>query len=262
MIQGEKNPPARKPGQDGSVACEKARTRLQHFLGGDQPISEDRALRAHLERCETCNQHYRDSLLLTARIARERRLLRESREQRGELALPEETVRTSKLRRFRAIVMPMALLAGLAFLFQFDGVARRVDGRLLEGRATTAGRDFDAEVPRELVRGEWLETDAGSRLAVESEGTRLELLGGSRLLVEEPRDLRFRLQSGRVELDGPCSLRGAFGAIECLGGKASLEVEPGFALLQSDTAELELVDAGGTRRVAPGERVELVLARR
>ncbi|MCE9593421.1 MAG: zf-HC2 domain-containing protein [Planctomycetes bacterium] len=262
MIQGETNPPERKPRHAGSVACEKARARMQEFLGGDQPLSEDRALRVHLERCETCNAQYRESLLFAARIARERRRLLENREARGDVVLPVEAQRSSRLRRFRAIVMPLALIAALGALFSNTGVARRVAGRLLEGRATTAGRVLDDQAARDLLRGEWLVTDPDSRVALESEGTRLELQSDSQLLVEEPRDLRFRMRHGQLTFDGPCSLRGEFGAIECRSGAATLTVSSTAAALESSTAELEVVDSSGTRRLGPGGRLEFVLARR
>jgi hypothetical protein len=262
MIQGETNPPERKPSHAGGVACEKARARIHEFVGGDQPLSEDRALRVHLERCETCNAHYRESLLFAARIGRERRRLLENREAKGDVVLPAEAERTSRLRRFRAIVLPLALIAALGALFSNTGEARKVAGRLLAGRATTAGRELDERAARDLVRGEWLVTDADSRVALESEGTRLELQGGSQLLVEEPRDLRFRMRSGQLMFDGPCSLRGEFGAIECLGGAATLTVSKNAAALESATAELDVVDSTGTRRLGPGGRLEFVLARR
>lgn len=258
MIQGEQNPPQRAPQPGANPACEKARERIRGFLDGDRPLADDRALRAHLERCETCNGFYRDSLLLTARIGREQRLMRQLRAERGPPDVPLETQRTSKLKRFRAVIVPFALLAAFALLFTEDGTARKVHGRLLEGRATTAGRDFDPEAARELVRGEWLETEVDARLALESEGTRLELYGGSRLLVEEPSDLRFRLERGHLAIDGPCSLRGAFGAIDSLGGKASLTVGDGRAQLASETARIELTDSTGSRTLEPGQSIELV----
>lgn len=262
MIQGERNPPTRTPGVETDAACETARARVLRFLDGDRPLSEDRALRAHLERCETCNAHYRESLLFAARLGRERRLLLAARESRAELRAPVEERQGARLRRLRAMILPCALLVGLALLFTQNGVPRTVEGRLLAGRATTAGRDFDEHASRELLRGEWIETRADARLELRSQGTRLELHGGARLLVEEPRDVRFRIQLGRLDIEGPCSLRGAFGAIECLGGTASLTVDAERAELTSASAELDLVDSRGSRRVGPGESVALVLGPR
>ena len=158
--------------------------------------------------------------------------------------------------------MPFALLAALGLLFTRDGVPATVAGRVLAGRATVGGREFDAEVARDVQRGEWLETERDARLALESEGTRIELDGATRLLVEEPRERRFRLDGGSIAVEGACALRGEFGALDCRGGRARVTLAAGVLTLESETAELELVDSRGSQRVAPGERLEVSLRRR
>ena len=57
MYQGEKDVPSRHALPASNAACAKARARIQGFLDGDRPLSDDAALRVHLERCTDCNEH-------------------------------------------------------------------------------------------------------------------------------------------------------------------------------------------------------------
>ncbi len=268
MIQGERNPPARQPAREGSAACDAARSRMRAFLSGDRPLAADRALRAHLDRCENCNQHYRESLLIAARVGRERRLLAERREREFDLALhhlegDDDVGRSKKMRRMRAMVLPFAVLVALGAMFASTGAPSKLAIQLAKGRATVGARDLDVHAPsRSVERGEWLTTFEDSEVALATDETRVTLGPNSRILVEDPKDLRFRLERGTLDVAGPCRICGSFGVVEVEKGSAGFSIREDRLVVDNRDAELRAVNAAGEHMLERGRRSELLLARR
>src|SRR5262245_15905550 len=199
MIEGELDPPLRLPAPEGEPACEVARERIERFLGGAHTQEEDRALREHLARCSSCTAHYREVLVAAARAARERRL----RAPVGRAPARRAPPRPRK--RWRTAVLPVAVLLVLAQLLGIPGRARSVSAVLLEGRGDAGGRELDpSRTPLPLRRGDWVAAREGARVALESDDVLLELQPLTRVLVEDPAKLWFRLDQGRLSVRGPC----------------------------------------------------------
>lgn len=263
MIEGETNPPARRPAPEGEAACAKARERVVRFLSGTQGLEEDRALHAHLARCSDCNEHYREVLLAAARVARERRLGGDS--SRTELAAVATTTtfaRSGKKARWRTAIFPVGVLMVLAGLLGVPGGDHTVAAVLLDGRGHAGGRELDpSRAPVDVQRGDWVRVEPASRVALESQGTRMELDAGSEVLVEDARKLRFRLERGSLDVDGPCTVTGGFGIVEIAKGRARFEIRDGRVEIASRSARLTAVDPLGEHELGPGGNLEIALAR-
>jgi hypothetical protein len=265
MIQGERPPHERIRHPENHPACVEARGRLERFLTGDQSLSEDRALHAHLARCSGCNARYRETLLMTARLERDRReraVDREARLERTQQMATAANLKRARTRRWRAAVLPIGAVLVIAQLLAFVDGGASAQAKVEHGGAQVGEQLLDASTESfELARGDWLTTFEDSRLAIQSEGARAGLDGAARVLIERLDGLTLRLERGALEVEGACTIRGRFGLVEVSEGRARITVEAGNIVVENRAGAVRLVDALGSRAIEPGRLLELAQAR-
>ena len=122
-----------------------------------------------------------------------------------------------------------------------------LDGRLLEpadGRTT-------------VHRGNWCSTASGARARLTLGDTEIELAPGSRVLVEDDEQGRFRLDTGELRVSGDCLVTTGWGIVLADGAEGLLRAGPGGLEIEAFAGTLTASDSRGEIVLAAGERGRL-----
>ena len=239
------------------------------YLEGRASFGTESELRRHLRQCADCNDHFRDALVLAARLGREAR--RGRRHELQELAQLERatTPRSrfamdpSRAARLRLMLIPAVFVVLMA---SFDPLGRSSDLELValagETRTGETVLDGDEEEPHMLLRGDWCETGPIAKALVRMADFALELGPETSLLVVSPSKGRFRLERGCLQVRGPCEVTSSYGVVEVHSGRARLEVSSDGLEVRNESGRLSATNAWVSRELAVGESVALALGLR
>ncbi len=238
----------------GALSCPDALERIRRYLTNRLDRGETRGLRAHLATCGECRDEYRSSLLVTARLAREKRLDREARRAAKVRRVPRFVQSMPRRQRMRLLLIPAFvafLLSMAANLGVPQGAARLTATR---GAAQVGERQVEeGDGPVPLGRGDWCSTDREGSARIEFLACSVELGESTWVLVELPRSRRLRLDSGRLDVDGNCVVSTELGVVAIESGKARLHRAAGRLDVESLEGALSVVDGRGERRLTAGE---------
>jgi len=269
---------ASRPGVDPSPirggACSLTPERTLRYLHGGATREDDADFRRHLAVCSDCKETFREALAATADVARNRRELRAEKERQRQRArrrafavqgaLSREGKARRRLRnaRLRLVLMPaLALLLMLVIYPKARSwgppqVRLTVDA----GTAHVSGDEVTAgSGPRTLARGDWCSLSAGGSAELVLGDTRLVLSTGSLVLIEDARELRVRLDRGRLGIEGPCVVTAEEGIVEVPGGAGALEKVAGALEVRPREGTWTALTSRSEERVGPGETARLSL---
>ncbi len=239
----------------GTLDCGDARDRVRRYLTNRLEQGETRALREHLVGCPACRDEYRSSLLVTARLAREKRLDREAHRTAARARVPRMVPSMPRSRRLRMLLLPAFvafLLSTAANLGVPQGAARLT---ATEGPARVGERRLaHGEGPVPLGRGDWCSTGREGRARIEFLAGSVDLGENTWVLVELPRSRRLRLDTGRLDVRGECTVTTELGVVAVESGTARLRRGPGLLDVESLDAVVRVVDGRGEQRLTAGQR--------
>ena len=241
--------------------CESARAELGRLVETALVPEQGSSLRRHLELCAACEHEYRESLRVTARIARERRLGRESAERRRRR---EERLRLARSPRshrpysmiVRTLVLPGLLIFLLTRMSESEVEAR---ARALVGEYSLGVRRMDTQdVPQPLRRGDWIVTGTESAASL-TLGARNEVLveRDSKVCVEDRGLGRLLFDSGALVVRGRRTITTGVGVLELEHGELRIHGDSRCVTVELRAGACVVCDALGERRLEPGERLSL-----
>jgi hypothetical protein len=245
--------------EPSEAACEEASESIRGFVSGLLDVDRERALRAHLDRCGDCRDHYRAAVITTAHIGRERRLERDAREKR---------VRSERLRRMARDGQPggrpsffrlrtLLYPAFFAFLmWQVSGLLTRNSGiavERLEGSVSAGPLElFDGRGRAPLGIGQPCSTEADGSARVEAGSTNLVLGPQTDLVLESAQPLRVRLGRGSLRAHGTCVVATRLGIVDVTKGQAEVALGRGALQIRALEGECAFTGPDGVRTIERG----------
>lgn len=241
--------------------CERARAELGRLVETALVPQQGSDLRAHLDGCEDCAREYRESLRVTAHIARERRLGREAAERTQRRDERLRLARSPRSRRPLSLAMRTLVLPGLLIflLTRMSNSEVEARARAVVGEYSLGVRRMDtADLPQPLRRGDWVVTDEQSAASL-TLGARNEVLveRGSRVCVEDRGLGRLLFDSGALVVRGRRTLTTRFGVVELEHGELRISGDARSVEIELRAGACVASDAHGERKLAPGDRVRL-----
>ena len=261
-----KDPPDERPGDEPSALCDQTPQALAKFIAGTLGRAEGTRFRAHLTRCATCRDDYRQAVASAARFGRSVRERRGGleRERRHTGLRRRAIAATAEPRRKRRFGLRLALLpAGIALLillWQSSGGAGRTVVQWEVGEVVAAGTPLGHE-RRELrlQPGDWCETLGGGEASIDARGAGgkvgIRLEEETQVQVLDTAGRRFRLQQGELLLDGPCRITTSQGVLEVESGEARLSLRGGRVDVDCLAGRSTWTGPAGKQSVAKGERI-------
>jgi len=236
--------------------CERARAELGRLVETALVPEQGSSLRRHLELCAECEQEYRESLRLTARIAHERRIGRESAERTGRREERLRLARSPRSRRPYSMVVRTLVLPGLLIFLLTRMSSSEVEARAraIVGEYSLGVRRMDTQdMPQPLRRGDWIVTDAHSAVSL-SVGARTEVLveRDSKVCVEDRGLLRLLFDSGALVVRGRRTITTRVGVLELEHGELRLRGDARGVTAHLRAGACVAIDAHGERRLEPG----------
>jgi len=260
-------------GADAALGCARANERIAAFAAGEEDPAEERALHAHLGECASCRDTYESALLIASKIGRGARRGSAARASR-ELPLPKRRpvlfpqalfsrapfpgapgaprAREGRRRRWGVLLTLATALVLLAWVLSG---AEQATARfaLLAGEAKLGATSVLAGAPAEALRGQWCATGPDSRARLEVGPTVLELGPRTRLLLEDPRACRVRLESGWLEFVGPCTVTSLSGVVSTDAGRGTLRILPAGLEVTCRLGSVRASNSFGVRALGPDE---------
>jgi hypothetical protein len=265
-------------GQPAPIRCEQARESIARFLGSGFKIGADAerqgAMRAHIQVCDDCSEHYRNSVETTAALtgAMRSKELRDARTKlRGKdrprlgglgamsvLFAMAGKKPTNKMRiiiwRLRPIVITSffiflmmqfnkPLKPGPAFRVQWQAGTLLLDGKHLRDTQPNMG----------MPRGVQCTTKLDSVAQIVHGGSSLTLFANSSVLGEGVAPPRIRLVFGDVELEGSIELTSTAGQITLAEGRAYVSLRNSILTIECLDGSLEILTSGGEKKLVAGE---------
>ncbi len=242
-------------------ACERARADLGRLVETALVPEQGSALREHLDGCPECEREYRESLRVTAHIARERRLGREAAERAQRRAERLRLARSPRSQRSLSLVVRTLVLPGLLIflLTRMSNSEVEARARAVVGEYTLGVRRMDMQdLPQPLRRGDWVVTDSNSAASL-TLGARNEVLveRGSKVCVEDRGLGRLLFDSGALVVRGRRTVTTRVGVVELEHGELRISGGGQSVVIELRHGSCVVADALGERRLAPGERVRL-----
>lgn len=249
------------PIEPDSLPCERARAELGKLVETALVPQQGSGLRRHLDGCAECAGEYRESLRVTAHIARERRLGREAAERTRRRDERLRLARSPRSRRPFSMVVRTLVLPGLLIflLTRMSNSEVEARARALVGEYSLGVRRMDtSDLPQPLRRGDWIVTDENSAASL-TLGARNEVLveRGSRVCVEDRGLGRLLFDSGALVVRGRRTLTTRVGVVELERGELRLHGDARAVELELRSGACVVSDAHGERRLEPGERLRL-----
>jgi hypothetical protein len=224
--------------------CTVWRERTQAWLRGEGEPGDREAIAAHRGSCPECQQYYRDTVELLARM------------RQGETRLVAQSPARERGRGRRKLWIALALPVFALLLWNTvkRDVAPREEGLLAEGSgARVDGRALAAQTWVDAPENSALETDANSRVRLELPAASAQFQGSTRCLLERKSPLRLRVLSGRIRVRGDAKIISNLAELELSGGDAELECDGATVRVRSHATGVKLTDTTGTRLLPPGE---------
>ncbi len=241
------------------IECADAARLTAAFVDGGLERKAVRLLRGHLDGCEECRSNYRTALEAAGRLGanlRESRNAPEGRESAKErnqrIVARASSVQERKRRPFA--LRALMLTAGMIFVagwigkemdFPNPAVVYWESGDVGVADAVL-GSETDGE---ELVAANWCWTAAGSSARILVAGTELHMGGETQVLLENRKDLSFRLRNGKLEIDGACEVLTSKGLVRIHDGEATIELRAQKLVVENRGGTVEFVSSLGTRVV-------------
>lgn len=242
-------------------SCARARAELGRLVETALVPEQGSVLRAHLQACPECEREYRESLRVTAHIARERRLGREAGERAQRRAERLRLARSPRSQRSFSLVVRTLMLPGLLIFLLTRMSTSEVEARAraVLGEYSLGVRRMDTQdLPQPLRRGDWVVTDANSAASL-TLGARNEVLveRGSKVCIEDRRLGRLLFDSGALVVRGRRTVTTRVGVVELEHGELRICGDLQSAEIELRHGACVVSDAQGERRLASGERVRL-----
>lgn len=248
-----------QPQEPTEDACEEASQAIRGFVTGLLPAERERALRAHLERCGECRDHYRAAVITTAHIGHERRLERDAWEKRVRSERLRSLAREGQQRPRASFVRLRTLLypAFFAFLmWQVSGLLTRNSGirvQWLGGNVTAGPFALSGErAPSPLGIGQLCSTDASGSARIDVGSTQLVLGPRTDLLIEAAVPLRVRLGRGSLRARGTCVVATLVGIVDVTRGEAEITLGGGALRIEGVSGGCAFTGPDGVSAIAPG----------
>jgi hypothetical protein len=166
--------------------------------------------------------------------------------------------------RGRRAHLRLLLLPALALFLA--SVIWPMAGRNLPGLEVLAGQvDLDGRVlaPADgrtaVHRGNWCATSRGSRALLTLGDTAVELAPDSRVLVEDDREGRLRLDAGELRVRGDCLVTSGWGVVLAEGAEGLLRAGPEGLEIEAISGTLTASDSRGEVTLGAGERGRLAV---
>ena len=242
-------------------SCARARAELGRLVETALVPEQGSALRLHLDTCSDCEREYRESLRVTAHIARERRLGREAGERRQRREERLRLARSPRSQRSLSLVVRTLVLPGLLIflLTRMSNSEVEARARAVVGEYSLGVRRMDTQdLPQPLRRGDWVVTDANSAASL-TLGARNEVLveRGSKVCIEDRGLGRLLFDSGALVVRGRRTVTTRVGVIELEQGELRISGGGQAAEIELRQGACVVIDAHGERRLASGERMRL-----
>jgi len=260
---------------DSSLGCEEARELTRGFLSGGGMLERRTEWRAHIAACGACDENYRETVAMLARLHRARKDAADGVQERPsevqDAGLPERRsliafsppraprpTRPRKRAGWLKLALPFVALAIFGALGLPGGGPRQANVLALQGAVEIDGQTLAAGDPtRPLARGTKIIAGAAARVRLQGAQSELVLEGEGMLRCEGFRPLRVRLYAGKLQAQGECEVSTALGVVESSGGTLEMFLEEQGLHLRAGASGASFLDVGGRRALGPGEELSV-----
>jgi len=245
--------------------CRKAWKRIGDFVAEGLLGAEHTALRAHLDACEECMEHYRAAVDATSRVGRQKRdraeleaaLERQERMHEAGYDVPAPA-RHTNWNRLRTIVYPAFFIFIMVLVTRGPRFSDDAGVVLLAGEAVAADSGLGAD-RLTIGRGDWCATGPASRVKLDVHEVTVMLGADTRVSLESLDPARLRLAAGSVDPQGTCTISTALGVVDFKQATGTLALHDWGLEIRMNTGFAIFTGASGEERIDAGEsfRVDL-----